>query len=310
MDGWSPDLGVEAADHPRGLPIPDGEDRQLVLQSRTAHLADLACALRLGNVSTLHDGEPFVMLGYGQSGIGSGADQTSTTTRGHFSGSYASSDTGVWHKTTVTILSGHSGGPVLNWRGEVIGWAVMSDRSLGQLRPIERLLEALTRVLNAVAPGRAGGPVTRSAPLYTRNTVRERLLGEIPESERLVLGDGATWEAATRVLREATEAAAQAQAAEQGAKQAAGCAQQSAQDAGTSATAAAGAAAIVTEAAEHAARQAEAEARQAAADFDSMEELMTNAAILLPKVGYTDKAFINVSRMRPPHIASPRNGHH
>ena len=98
--------------------------------------------------------------------------------------------------------------------------------------------------------------------------------------------------------------------AEQGAQQAAGCAQQSAQDAGTSATAAAGAAAIVTEAAEHAARQAEAEARQAAADFDSMEELMTNAAILLFKVGYTDKAFINVSRMRPPHIASPRNGHH
>ena len=93
MDGWSPDLGLGAADHPRGLPIPDGEDRQLVLKSRAAHLADLACALRLGHASTLQDGEPFVMLGYGQSGTGSGADRTSTTTRGHFSGSYASTAT-------------------------------------------------------------------------------------------------------------------------------------------------------------------------------------------------------------------------
>ena len=205
VGGWSPDLGLGAADHPRGLPIPDGEDRQLVLQSRTADLADLACALRLGHASTLQDGEPFVMLGYGQSDTGTGADRTSTTTRGHFSGSYASSDTGVWHKTTVTILSGHSGGPVLNRRGEVIGWAVMSDRSIGQLRPVERLLEALTRVLNDddVAPGRAGDVTT----------VRDRLLGHIPECERLDLGDSATWEAAMRVLREATEAAEQAQAA-------------------------------------------------------------------------------------------------
>ena len=282
MDGWTPDLGVEAADHPRGLPIPDGEDRQLVLQSRAPHLADLACALRLGHASTLQDGEPFIMLGYGQSGTGSGADRTSTTTRGHFSGSYASSDTGVWYKTTVTILSGHSGGPVLNRRGEVIGWAVMSDRSIGQLRPVERLLEALTRVLNAVAPGRAGDVTT----------VRDRLLGYIPESERLDLGDGTTWEAARSFLRKASEAAAQAQASaeqahhhEQGAyahalagasfrddaarqaeaaQQAAGRSEQNAQQAASAATAATAAADAatnavrpLTEAAGQAARQAE-----------------------------------------------------
>ena len=58
-------------------------------------------------------------------------------------------------------------------------------------------------MLNAVAPGRAGDVTT----------VRDRLHGHIPESERLDLGDRATWEAATRVLREATEAAAQARAA-------------------------------------------------------------------------------------------------
>lgn len=122
----------------------------------------------------------------------------------------------------MTILSGHSGGPVLNRRGEVIGWAVMSDRSIGpQLRPVERLLEALTRVLNAVAPGRAGDVTT----------VRDRLLGYIPESERLDLGDGITWEAATRHLRKASEAAAQAQASAEQADDAALDAEQSAQDA-------------------------------------------------------------------------------
>ena len=120
----------------------------------------------------------------------------------------------------MTILSGHSGGPVLNRRGEVIGWAVMSDRSIGQLRPVERLLDALTRVLNAVAPGRAGDVTT----------VRDRLLGYIPESERLDLGDGITWEAATRHLRKASEAAAQAQASAEQADDAALDAEQSAQD--------------------------------------------------------------------------------
>ena len=236
--GWSPDLDVEAADHPRGLPIPAEVAAPL--------LADLACALRLGHASTLQDGEPFVMLGYGQSGTGSGADRTSTTTRGHFSGSYASSSTGVWYKTTVTILPGHSGGPVLNRRGEVIGWAVMSDRSLGQLRPVERLLEAVVHVLNAVVPGRAGGPVTWS-------TVRDRLLGHIPESERLDLGDGNTWDAAMRVLHEASDAAAQAQVSAEQADDAALDAEQSAQDAAWSETAAAYSAAHAVRAAQGAA---------------------------------------------------------
>ena len=191
MDGRSMDLGL-APDHPRGLPIP--------AEAASPLLADLACALRLGHASTLQDGESFVMLGYGQQGTGTGQDQTSTTTRGHFSGSYTSSTTGVWYKTDVTILSGHSGGPVLNRRGEVIGWAVMSTDQLGQLRPVERLLDALICVLNKVAPGRPGA------------TVRDQLLGHIPESERLELGDGATLEAAMHVLNEASEAAAQAQA--------------------------------------------------------------------------------------------------
>ena len=74
--------------------------------------------------------------------------------RGHYAGCYSSNgqvpgskQSGDWLKVDVTILSGHSGGPVVNRVGEVVGWAVMSDPSLGQLRPIASLEPALTSVL-------------------------------------------------------------------------------------------------------------------------------------------------------------------
>ena len=125
-----------------------------------------ACALSLGlplpQSVELSDGAELVMLGYGQSSSGEGAEQTSTTMRGHYSGCYSSNGTvlgskqsGDWLKVDVTILSGHSGGPVVNRVGEVVGWAVMSDRTarpLGQLRPIASLELALTSVLQKLTP--------------------------------------------------------------------------------------------------------------------------------------------------------------
>jgi len=105
----------------------------------------------------LEDGTELVMLGYGQSDSGIGAEQTSTTMRGYYAGRYSSNglvpgslQSGDWLKVDVTILSGHSGGPVVNRVGEVVGWAVMSDqtaRPLGQLRPIASLELALRSVL-------------------------------------------------------------------------------------------------------------------------------------------------------------------
>ena len=102
----------------------------------------------------LSDGAELVMLGYGQSSSGKGAEQTSTTMRGCYAGCYSSNgqapgslQSGDWLKVDVRILSGHSGGPVVNRVGEVIGWAVMSNAPLGQLRPIDSLVPALTSVL-------------------------------------------------------------------------------------------------------------------------------------------------------------------
>ena len=68
--------------------------------------------------------------------------------------------------------SGHSGGPALNSRGEVIGWAVKSFNDLGpngQLRPVEQLEAAIGQVLNKFVPARASDA-----------NVRRRLLGQLP----------------------------------------------------------------------------------------------------------------------------------
>ena len=67
--------------------------------------------------------------------------------------------------------SGHSGGPALNARGEVIGWAVKSFADLGpngQLRPVEQLEAAVGMVLDKLVPARPADP-----------NVRDRLHGQL-----------------------------------------------------------------------------------------------------------------------------------
>ena len=144
------------------LVAPDGSALHTPEQVLARHGRD-ACALSLGVPPSmpksvpLSDGAELVMLGFGQSFSGKGAEQTSTTMRGHYAGRYSSNglapgslQSGDWLKVDVTILGGHSGGPIVNRVGEVIGWAVISDqtaRPLGQLRPIASLVPALTLVL-------------------------------------------------------------------------------------------------------------------------------------------------------------------
>ena len=122
--------------------------------ARTARALSLGVPPPTPRSVPLSDGAELVMLGYGQSGSGKGAEQTSTTMRGHYAGRYSSNgvvpgslQSGDWLKVDVRILSGHSGGPVVNRVGEVVGWAVMSSASLGQLRPVASLVPALTSVL-------------------------------------------------------------------------------------------------------------------------------------------------------------------
>jgi hypothetical protein len=136
------------------LVAPNGSALQTSAQVLAWHGKN-ACALSLGVPPSmpqsvpLSDGAELVMLGYGQSHSGKGDEQTSTTMRGHFAGCYSSNGqmSGDWLKVDVRILGGHSGGPVVNRVGEVVGWADFSSASLGQLRPIVSLVSALTWVL-------------------------------------------------------------------------------------------------------------------------------------------------------------------
>ena len=152
-----------------GLPLVDPGS---VLAHSTGNPAH---ALRLGNSTALEDGDALVMLGYGQeAGTGAGQERTSTVTRGVASGGFLSTKTGRWLKTDVVVLSGHSGGPMVNRSGEVVGWAVQSAR-MAELRPVELLLSPLDQVLSSIAPARQG-------PL---DTLRTRLQGhatDCPES--------------------------------------------------------------------------------------------------------------------------------
>ena len=76
------------------------------------------------------------------------------------------------HSDCASGRSGHSGGPGLNARGEVIGWAVKSFEDLGpngQLRPVEQLEAAVGQVLDKLVLPRPPDP-----------NVRWRLQGQLP----------------------------------------------------------------------------------------------------------------------------------
>ena len=163
-----------------------------------------AHALRLGDSTALQDGEPLVMLGYGQEAeTGVGQERTSTVTRGAASGGFTSTKTGAWLKTDAMVLSGHSGGPMVNRFGDVIGWAVQSRR-MAELRPVESLLAPLELVLSSIAPLRQG-------PL---DTLRTRLEGHATDRPEL---DDEALQACRAAMAGAETAAARAHHHEQGA---------------------------------------------------------------------------------------------
>ena len=136
----------------------DGSALQTPPEQVLARHGKVARALSLGVPPSvpLIDLAELVTLGYGQSYFGVGAEQTSTTTRGSYAGCYSSNGVGPdslksgdWLKVNMNILGGHSGGPILNFIGEVVGWAVLQSApsGVGQLRPIASLVAALTWVL-------------------------------------------------------------------------------------------------------------------------------------------------------------------
>lgn len=106
------------------------------------------------------------MLADGQAGRGPNGPHgpAATNTRGVFAGSAEHPTTGRWLRTDALMLSGHSGGPLLNRRGEVVGWSVRSgfDRvvngdgmyasGLNEVRPASALLPLVQDVLGGRLP--------------------------------------------------------------------------------------------------------------------------------------------------------------
>jgi len=119
-------------------------------------------ALSLGHESQLTVGEDVVLLGYGRAGRG--GPPSATNTRGVFAGRCEHPQTGGWLRTDALMLSGHSGGPLLNSRGEVVGWSVRSGfdkvvngegyyaAGLNEVRPASALEPAVVRVLGGRMP--------------------------------------------------------------------------------------------------------------------------------------------------------------
>ena len=129
-------------------------------------MPEVVC-LPLGHEGSLSIGDDVVLLGYGQAGRGAGPP-SATNTRGVFAGSCEHPTTGSWLRTDALMLSGHSGGPLVNRRGEVVGWSVRSgfDRvlngdglyasGLNEVRPASALMQPLTDALGGRRPSNIG----------------------------------------------------------------------------------------------------------------------------------------------------------
>ena len=114
-----------------------------------------ARALPVGDSAEVKVGSDVVLLGYGRSMLEKKSkDQTSTKgtiIRGqHGNGGFLTTD--------ALMLAGHSGGPALNNRGEVVGWSIASVNDevqegvkyasgINKLGPINEMLSALAKAM-------------------------------------------------------------------------------------------------------------------------------------------------------------------
>jgi len=126
-------------------------------------LALAITSLPIGHEADLAVGEDVVLLGYSKCPSRGGLP-TATNTQGVYAGQYEDHLTGGWLRTTALMLAGQSGGPLLNSRGEVVGWNVRSkfDRvhqgvgyypnGLNEVRPASELRNVLSSVLGGRPP--------------------------------------------------------------------------------------------------------------------------------------------------------------
>ena len=144
------------------------------------------------------------MLGYGQPDRArDAAYNTSTTCVGHFSGRCRDSKGLPLLKTDALILGGHSGGPVLNRVGKVVGWNFKSLMNLsGGLRVFQRyagwdgvhLEDGFTGRIDIPSGLNAFRPINECIRALNGLTLldedaRRNLQGAIPK-ETHILGEG------------------------------------------------------------------------------------------------------------------------
>lgn len=147
-------------------------------------------ALPLGDDTQLRLDDDCVLLGYSRTTRGQAP--TATNTRGVFAGRWDDPFTGLWLRTDALMLAGHSGGPLLNGYGEVVGWSVRSnfDRvvhgtghyasGLNEVRPVNALRSELSALLNGSAPRGTippGSVVTTTAATHEAVRALECMLG-------------------------------------------------------------------------------------------------------------------------------------
>ena len=168
----------------------------LRIKSDTVETVDAwiqARALPMGDSAKVKVGEDVVLLGYGKAKHEKNKDQTSTK------GTIIRGQGGKGGLTTdALMLGGHSGGPALNNRGEVVGWSIASVNDeiqegvryasgINRLGPINEMMSALAKAM-----GRS------------ETDVRAVQTGTIPAGQYMLRKDSA------RIRQECTELVGQA----------------------------------------------------------------------------------------------------
>ena len=141
---------------------------QLTQQLDGKPLASLVplVALPLGRADTLITRDPLTMLGFGvprlKPGFGVPEHRPGNMRPKYptFSTIALHGDSGRWIEMDgANMYGGHSGGPTLGPRGDVVGWNVRTA-GVDQLRPVDvRFEQALTEALNGLDPSTAAVPL-------------------------------------------------------------------------------------------------------------------------------------------------------
>ena len=205
------------------IPISSGAPKLdlAVLQIQISGLPQPLPAIPLGDSTAAVAGQTNVLIcGFGQAGssfthrVKLTKGVLSGRRQGRIVGSNQVHD-GNWLTVDAEMLSGHSGGPLLDQHGSAIGWCVSSQMDgrtvagVHDVRPIEEAYAAFAEALEAADPGRAG------------TTLADRLQGGVPgpSPDAAAVQAGAAAGSAAGAAAGAVAGAALAEQAQEAARQ-------------------------------------------------------------------------------------------